>query len=206
MSQNKKGYSRYRDADYTPGTRQFNYNYNEFMSEPNSAPERNIKDYLLVLREHIWLFLITLFVVFVGTVLYTFKATKTYKAEARVEVYRVEKDPLLLPNTSYERVANTEDFNTRVNILKGRAIAIKVAERLQGNKEEFERFMAPYQKGTLLKGPLTPLEVLLRYRSVVPVRLSLIISVQYIHPDPEIAANIANMLALTIDILLVFLT
>ncbi|MFW6217819.1 MAG: GumC family protein, partial [Verrucomicrobiota bacterium] len=46
-----------------------------------------------------------------------------------------------------------------------------------------------------LSGPLTPLEVLGRHRKIIPKRMSLMVNVAYTHPDPDIAARVANLFA-----------
>src|SRR5690606_16811661 len=51
--------------------------------------------------------------------------------------------------------------------------------------------MSPYETGGA-GDPLTPIEVLLKNREVVPLRMSLVVAVNYSHPDKELAARIAN--------------
>ena len=58
-----------------------------------------------------------------------------------------------------------------------------------------ERFMAPYMDTLSFSGPLTPLEVLAKNRKVIPRRMSLMINLAYSHPDPFIAAEVANLFA-----------
>ena len=58
-----------------------------------------------------------------------------------------------------------------------------------------QRFMAPYTDVLSLSGPLTPTEVLSRNRKVIPRRMSLMINIAYSHPDPIVAAEVANLFA-----------
>ena len=44
-------------------------------------------------------------------------------------------------------------------------------------------------------GPLSPVELLGKHRKVMPQRMSLMIGVAYTHPDPVIAARVANLFA-----------
>jgi capsular exopolysaccharide synthesis family protein len=68
-----------------------------------------------------------------------------------------------------------------------------VEKRLQD--DERERFMAPYTDTLSLSGPLSPVEILGKNRKVMPQRMSLMIGVGYTHPDPIIAARVANLFA-----------
>jgi capsular exopolysaccharide synthesis family protein len=69
-------------------------------------------------------------------------------------------------------------------------IVKRVADRITG--DELRSFMKPYESGRW-GGPLTPLEVLGNNRRIVPLRLSLVVQVSYRHPDPVVAAKVANM-------------
>src|SRR5690606_3148092 len=85
-------------------------------------------------------------------------------------------------------IRSAEDLNTQVKVLESYAIIQRVADSLTG--EDLKRFLAPYpQDGD---EPVIPAEIILKNRKVVPIRLSLIIQVQYTHPDRVVAADIAN--------------
>jgi capsular exopolysaccharide synthesis family protein len=68
-----------------------------------------------------------------------------------------------------------------------------VEQRLQD--EMRQRFMAPYTDALSLRGPLSPAEVLGRNRRILPRRMSLMINIAYSHPDPVVAAEVANLFA-----------
>jgi len=154
-------------------------------------PQRGIKDYLLILRERIWYFVVTFFIIFTGTILYTFHATDIYRAASSVQVLRDDADILGTGDIDYDGISNTEDFMTQVKILESLEIVRKVAERIKD--EDRAKFMAPYEDTFRLSGPLTMEEVLIQNRSIVPIRLSLMVSVQYEHPDSNVAADVANL-------------
>jgi capsular exopolysaccharide synthesis family protein len=84
-------------------------------------------------------------------------------------------------------------LNTQISVLESTSIIKGVEQRLQD--EMRERFMAPYTDTLSLSGPLSPLEVLGRNRQIMPRRMSLIINIAYSHPDPIIAAEVANLFA-----------
>jgi capsular exopolysaccharide synthesis family protein len=55
--------------------------------------------------------------------------------------------------------------------------------------------MAPYSDALSLSGPLSPVEVLGRNRGISQQRGSLMVNIAYTHPDPIIAADVANLFA-----------
>jgi succinoglycan biosynthesis transport protein ExoP len=157
------------------------------------APQRSLKDYLLMFRERIWYLIVVFFIIFAGSILYSFNKTKVYTAVAMVQLLR--DDPSALATTEVEpnQIRSAEDLNTQLSVLNSSTIIKGVEKRLQG--KELERFMAPYADALSLSGALTPLEVLGKHRKVTPQRMSLMIGVNYTHPDPVIAARVANLFA-----------
>ncbi|MBW8781243.1 MAG: polysaccharide biosynthesis tyrosine autokinase [Verrucomicrobia bacterium] len=156
-----------------------------------NSVQRGFRDYALILRERIWYILVVFLVIFSLSLVYTFSQTKMYQSYASVQIFR--SDPTVMKNVESvvrNDVSNTEDLNTVVEVLKSNAIIQKVAERITG--DDLRQFMAPYEAG---KGsvPLTPIDVLGLNRKIVPQRLSLLINIQYTHPDRLIAAKVANM-------------
>jgi len=170
-----EGYSGYADAAVTPN--------------------RSIRDYLIILRERIWWLVVTAFVVFFGVALYTFNAPKLYRSFSTVQVLREKDEIFQVEDVVNQEILNQEDFNTQIQILESLAIVQRVDERLKGS--ERRRFVAPYEKGidASIRGPLTPLEILVGNRRIVPQRLSLVVRIYYTHPDREISALVANLFA-----------
>lgn len=158
------------------------------------GPQRSFKDYLLMFRERIWYLIVALFIIFTGSILYTFNKTKVYSAVATVQLLR--DDPSALGKTldmEQNQIQSAEDLNTQISLLESAAIIKGVEQRLQD--EMRVRFMAPYADALSLSGPLSPVEVLARNRKIVPRRMSLMINIVYSHPDPIIAAEVANLFA-----------
>ena len=155
--------------------------------------QRSLKAYLLMFRERIWYLIVVFFIIFSGSILYSFNKTKVYTAVAMVQLLR--DDPSALATTEVEpnQIRSAEDLNTQLSVLKSSTIIKGVEKRLQG--EELQRFMAPYADAFSLSGALTPLEVLGKHRKVTPQRMSLMIGVKYTHPDRVIAARVANLFA-----------
>lgn len=155
-------------------------------------PQRSLKDYLVILRERIWYFVVTFFIIFTGTLLYTFNATELFRSAASVRVLRDAPTILNEPDMHHEMIASSEDFNTQVKLLESMQMIDAVAERIKG--DEKNQFMAPYSE-SLISGPISVKEILAKNRSIVPVRMTMLILVEYTHPDPIIAAKIANYFA-----------
>lgn len=145
-------------------------------------------------RERIWYLIVALFIIFTGSILYTFNKTKVYSAVATVQLLR--DDPSALGKTlemEQNQIRSAEDLNTQISLLESATIVKGVEQRLQD--EMRVRFMAPYADALSLSGPLSPVEVLARNRRIVPKRMSLMINIVYSHPDPIIAAEVANLFA-----------
>ena len=174
-------------ADYGNGGYGYGYNapgYGE------SAAQRSLNDYLLILRERVWYVVVVFLVVFSSALVYTFSQTKIYESVASIQVLRQDAKVIQAESVVETRVLSTEDLNTLVKVLESAVIIKRVADRITG--DELRQFMAPYEKGRW-GDPLTPLEVLGGNRKIVPLRLSLVVQVSYRHPDPVIAAKISNM-------------
>lgn len=171
------------------------YGYGGYGQGGGETPSRSIGDYLLILRERIWWLVVSVFVVFLGFALYTFNAPKIYRAGASVEILRQKDMVFQLEDVVRQEVANAEDFNTQIKILESLNIVLAVDERLKGQQRQ--KFLAPYEKGldASLRGTKSVAEILASNRGIAPVRLSLMVTILYDHPDPEIAAGVANYFA-----------
>ena len=145
-------------------------------------------------RERVWYLIVAFFIIFLGSILYTFNKTKVYTAVAQVQLFRDDSSALgQTVEMEQNQIRTAEDLNTQISLLESSTIIKGVEQRLQD--EMRQRFMAPYTDTLSLSGPLTPLEILGRNRKVVPRRMSLMINVAYSHPDPVVAAEVANLFA-----------
>ncbi len=158
--------------------------------DPNTAAHRTVKDYLLILRERIWYIVVAFLVVFSSAILYTLSQTKLYDSVASVQIFRRDPTIMQVQAVMDNEIRSAEDLNTQVKILESAAIIQKVAERLTG--DDLRRFMAPYEKENA-SDPVLPIEILAENRKIIPQRLSLLIQVQYRHPDRLIAAKVTNL-------------
>lgn len=152
--------------------------------------QRSFQDYLLIVRERIWYIIVVFLVVFSSALVYTLSQTKIYQATATVQIFR--RDPTIMQVQAVvdNEIRSAEDLNTQVKILESAAIIQKVSDRLTG--DDLRQFLAPYEKENSAE-PINAFKVLAENRKVVPQRLTLIIQVQYQHPDKFLAAKVANL-------------
>jgi len=157
--------------------------------------QRALKDYILMFRERIWFLIVTLFIVFFGSVLYTFNKTEVYTAAAKIQLLRDDPSAMgkIGSDLGNDQIRSAEDLNTYLSVFESASIIYGVDRRIQGDLRE--RFMAPYTDTLTFSGPLTPIQVLGQNRKIIPLRMSLMVHVSYTHPDPMIAAEIANLFA-----------
>ena len=159
------------------------------------APQRSFRDYFLMFRERVWYMIIAFFIIFSGSILYTFNKTKVYTAVAQIQLLR--DDPSAMGDMGAEmelnQIRGAEDLNTQISLLESGTIIQGVEQRIQD--DVLERFMAPYADLLSLSGPLSPMQVLGKNRQIMPRRMSLMVNIAYTHPDPVIAADVANLFA-----------
>ncbi|MCC6416526.1 MAG: polysaccharide biosynthesis tyrosine autokinase [Opitutaceae bacterium] len=174
---------------YTPGYAGYSgagYGYDDGTAQAH----RTVKDYMLILRERIWYIVVVFLVVFSSVLVYTLSRTKMYESVASVQVFRRDPTVMQVQAVMDNEIRSAEDLNTQVKILESAAIIKNVADRLTG--DDLRRFMAPYEKGDA-NDPILPTQIIFDNRKVVPQRLSLLVQVSYQHPDPVIAAKVANL-------------
>ncbi len=155
-----------------------------------SQAHRTIKDYVLILRERIWYVVVVFLVIFASVLVYTFSRTKMYESVASVQIFRRDPTVMQVQAVMDNDIRSAEDLNTQVKILESGAIIKNVADRLTG--DDLRRFMAPYEKGDS-SDPILPTQIIGNNRKIIPLRLSLVLQVSYEHPDPAIAAKVANL-------------
>jgi capsular exopolysaccharide synthesis family protein len=170
-----------------------NYGYGSYgnISE-EQGPQRTLKDYLFLIRERIWYLIIVFFIIFLGSILYTFNKTKLYTAYATIELLR--DDPTVMnsaSNLEQNEIRSAEDLNTHISKLESLSIIQGVEKRFQ--EDELAQFMAPYKGAFSFSGPLTAFEILSMNRKIIPRRMSLMVNIAYTHPNPIMAAKIANL-------------
>ncbi|MBI3884184.1 MAG: polysaccharide biosynthesis tyrosine autokinase [Opitutae bacterium] len=190
MDQNPKS-----EKSTSPGGYPYSYygtNYSGYSSVGygETAVQRSFQDYLLILRERVWYIVVVFLLVFSAALVYTLGQTPVYQSVASVQIFR--RDPIVMQvqGVMDNEIRSAEDLNTQVKVMESTSIVQRVAERLTG--EDLRQFIAPYRKEGDTEPP-SAAEIIFRNRKIVPIRLSLIIQVQYQHPDRFVAAKIANL-------------
>ena len=153
--------------------------------------QRSLQDYVLILRERIWYIVATFLVVFASVAIYTYAKTPIYQSTATVQIFRKEAMVMQVQQVMDNQINSAEDLNTQVNILKSTTIVERVAGRLTG--EDRRHFLAPYER--VGRAPPSVEGILGANRDVVPQRLSLIIAIEFRHPNRDVAAKVANLFA-----------
>ncbi|MBS0632586.1 MAG: polysaccharide biosynthesis tyrosine autokinase [Verrucomicrobia bacterium] len=156
---------------------------------PGTA-SRTFQDYLLIFRERIWYIIVVFLVIFSSALVYTFSQTKIYESAATVQIFRSDPKIMNVQAVMDNEIRSADDLNTQVKILESATLIQKVSERLTG--EDLRQFLAPYEKEGK-SDPLNAANIIAQNRKILPQRQSLIIAVQYQHPDRFMAAKIANL-------------
>lgn len=161
------------------------------------VPNRTFRDYMMILRERFWYIIVTFFIIFAGVLLYTFRITPIYTSAASVQILRDSDSPIDGPGST-ERSRNNvimsmEDFNTQVKLFESAEIVKAVKSRMK--EDELKRFIAPYHNMFTFGIRKSEEELLMDNRSIIPQRMSLIVTVIFEHPDNNMAARIANLFA-----------
>ena len=194
-SYNNYSSNQYSNYSYRYGAGSYgSYGYGPYgNSNDDQGPQRNFKDYIFLIRERIWYLIIVFFIIFLGSILYTFNTTKLYTAYSTIELLRDDPTVMLSSGGNLEQneIRTAEDLNTHISKLESITIIQGVEKRLQ--EDELAQFMAPYKGVFSFTGPLTAFEILAKNRRINPRRMSLMVNISYTHPNPVIAAKIANL-------------
>lgn len=148
-----------------------------------------------MLRERIWWLVTTVFVVFLGVALYTFNAPQVFLAQSSVQILRSADDVTQYQDVTNLDIRSTEDLQTQIDILESIQIVMRVDERVQG--ELRDKLLAPFERGldVTLRGQKTVPSILMEGRSIQPERMSMVVRIAFEHPNPQVAAEVANLFA-----------
>ena len=152
-----------------------------------------LRSYWLMVLERKWYALTVFLAVMLVAVIYTFWIEKPlYQGIATVQVLR--RGPQVLPNMDVveSSIASDEDLNTQVNILESLAMVQNVVSQL--SSDEQQQLTDPYNHG-LFGGTHSPVEIVFKNRKIIPQRFSLMVDIQFRHPNRKLAARVANLFA-----------
>ena len=95
-------------------------------SSREAGPQRSFKDYFLMFRERIWYLIVAFFIIFSGSILYTFNKTKVYTAVSQVQLFRDDASALGAYGQGSEmelnQILGAEDFNTQIIVFESLSI------------------------------------------------------------------------------------
>jgi succinoglycan biosynthesis transport protein ExoP len=148
-----------------------------------------IRNYWLMIRERKWYALTVFLITVIAAAAYTFSRTPIFQAVAMVQVLRHGQEVLRVQEVVDNNVTGDVDFNTQIKILESMAMVQSVASRLSG--DEVQQLTNPYK--TKSGASPTPAEIIYRNRQILPQRLTLMLAIQFRHPDRKMAARVANL-------------
>ncbi len=188
-----RGYGSYGSyGNYGAGNGGYGYgNYGAY--NRGGAGEGNpIQNYLLMLRERYWWILLSTLVFLTLSLLNTYNTVPEYRATGRLRVFRLT--PTINGGSSAAddnfKIVSNDDFFTAVEAMRSANIIEGVSKRLTA--AERKHVLEPYQAGNIFSGPLTDQEVFAKQRGINPQRQTLVINVDFTHPNRDLARQVAR--------------
>lgn len=161
-------------------------------SEENRPEEGlNFRHYFLMVMERKWYALAVFLVTVLATAAYTFSTTPIYSGVVTVQVLKHGAQVLRGADIVETTIANDTDFNTQIKVLESLTILQSVVNRL--TPEEVKLLAGSGKAGS--ESAQSALSVIHRGRKIIPQRMTLITQIQFQHPNPKIAAQVANLIA-----------
>ena len=188
-----RGYGSYGSyGNYGAGSGGYGYgNYGAY--NRGGAGEGNpIQNYLLMLRERYWWILLSTLVFLTLSLLNTYNTVPEYRATGRLRVFRLA--PTINGGSSAAddnfKIGSNDDFFTAVEAMRSANIIEGVSKRLTADERKL--VLAPYQAGNIFSGPLTEQEVFAKQRGINPQRQTLVINIDFTHPNRDLARQVAR--------------
>jgi len=158
--------------------------------EPEESGEGlNFRHYLLMVLERKWYAVAVFVITMIATAVYSYRTIPMYSGVVTIQVLKRGAQVLRTVEVVESTVGSETDFNTQIKLLESLAIAQSVQARL--TPEELKLLVATGGSGE----PPNPLSVIYSGRRIIPQRMTLMTNVQFLHPNPKIAARIANLYA-----------
>ncbi len=146
-----------------------------------------------MVRERIWWLVLSVLIFFTLSLVYTYNMMPEYKASGRLRVFRLAPN-ISGSNTAAESnfsITSADDFYTAVESMRSSTIIEAVSRQL--TTAEKKQVLAPYQSGNIFSGPLSEQEVFSRQRSITPQRQTLVVNVEFTHPNRELARQVTTL-------------
>ena len=151
---------------------------------PRDEEEIHLRDYIQVLRKRRWM-IISIFIIVVATAaIRTYLQIPIYQASSRVVIDPEPPKVLNIQEVAPLGAQNQMYYTTQYELIKSRPVMEKVIENFNLTKRLPE-----------LAEAKDPVAVLLRSVAVVPKRTTRLVDIKFEHPDPALAAVVANAIA-----------
>ncbi len=137
------------------------------------------------------LFWATFLAVFGAFVAYLSQATPIYLATASLRINQLEVTPMKTGLESPPPAPTPEALNTYLQIMGARQIAERVQALMP--PDEVRAFLAPY--GRANSSPANVVDFLIAHRLAQPGRSAYSLNFSVEHPDPQLAATVADQFA-----------
>lgn len=157
--------------------------------EDPASERRTLRDYLIMLRERLWIALPLALLISVGYGYYRARETPLYSATATMQFEKPER-VVLNQEVVDPSVTNEIDLNTYLRILESARLRTKVVSSF--TPEESRILLRPFvaESGSGASPP--PLSGALGTVAVQSIRNSYLMSISVSHQDAEAAALVAN--------------
>jgi capsular exopolysaccharide synthesis family protein len=177
----------------------------EQKEEPGFAPL--LLQYWGMLLRRWWLVAGIIAACVIGALILTLLTQPKYTATARLEISRQQASVTKVEGLEADEVDRSNEFySTQYSLLRSRSLAERVMRRmrLERNARFLEAYkLAPANSETGAAGGVASLRqqqeritnILLGSVAVLPIRNSSLVDVQIVGPEPEIAAELANVWA-----------
>jgi capsular exopolysaccharide synthesis family protein len=189
-----RGYGSYGSyGNYGAGNGGYGYGNYGASSRGGAGESNPIQGYLLMLRERYWWVLLSTLVFLTLSLLNTYNTVPEYRATGRLRVFRLA--PTINGGSSAAddnfKIVSNDDFFTAVEAMRSANIIEGVSRRL--TTDERKLVLEPYQAGNIFSGPLTEQEVFAKQRGINPQRQTLVINVDFTHPNRDLARQVARL-------------
>lgn len=188
-----RGYGSYGSyGNYGAGNGGYGYGNSGAYNRGGAGEGNPIHNYLLMLRERYWWVLLSTLVFLTLSLLNTYNTVPEYRATGRLRVFRLA--PTINGGSSAAddnfKIVSNDDFFTAVEAMRSANIIEGVSKRLTADERKL--VLLPYQGGNIFSGPLTEQEVFARQRGINPQRQTLVINVDFTHPNRDLARQVAR--------------
>ena len=189
-----RGYGSYGSyGGYGTGAGGYGYGGYGAYARGGAGDSNPLQAYLLMLKERYWWILLSALVFLTLALLNTYNTTAEYRATGRLRVFRLA--PNINGGTSAAddnfKIVSNDDFFTAVEAMRSANIIEGVSKRLTA--AERKQVLEPYQGGNIFSGPLTDQEVFAKQRGINPQRQTLVINVDFTHPNRDLARQVARL-------------